>query len=52
MPTLVLARPGAAAGPGRSPAIQVQDLRAHVRWTSAPGQGSEMRLRLPGTLLM
>ncbi|MFB9240654.1 hypothetical protein IV454_25825 [Massilia antarctica] len=31
---------------------RAERLGAKVRWTSAPGQGSEMRLRLPGTLLM
>ncbi|WP_166881343.1 two-component regulator propeller domain-containing protein [Massilia mucilaginosa] len=31
---------------------RAERLGASVRWTSAPGQGSEVRLRLPGTLLM
>ncbi|WP_164557753.1 hypothetical protein HF313_19055 [Massilia atriviolacea] len=53
LPAEVL-RDGGVPGHWGLPGIgeRAERLGASVRWTSAPGQGSEMRLRLPGTLLM
>ncbi|MDQ1829310.1 sensor histidine kinase [Massilia scottii] len=53
LPAEVL-RDGGLPGHWGLPGIseRAERLGANVRWTSAPGQGSEMRLRLPGTLLM
>lgn len=53
LPAEVL-RDGGLPGHWGLPGIseRAERLGAAVRWTSAPGQGSEMRLRLPGTLLM
>ncbi|MDQ1811731.1 triple tyrosine motif-containing protein [Massilia sp. CCM 9210] len=52
LPAEVL-RDGGLPGHWGLPGIseRAERLGANVRWTSAPGQGSEMRLRLPGTLL-
>ncbi len=53
LPAEVL-RDGGMPGHWGLPGIseRAERLGASVRWTSAPGQGSEMQLRLPGTLLM
>jgi signal transduction histidine kinase/ligand-binding sensor domain-containing protein len=53
LPAEVL-RDGGVPGHWGLPGIgeRAERLGAAVRWTSAPGQGSEMRLRLPGTLLL
>ncbi|HEX8615792.1 MAG TPA: two-component regulator propeller domain-containing protein [Telluria sp.] len=53
LPAEVL-RDGGLPGHWGLPGIseRAERLGASVRWSSAPGQGSEMRLRLPGTLLM